>query len=374
MTAVMDSRWALVLFCCLAAGCTRNNSDEDTDSDTGSETETGTGTDGDSDADADADADADSDGDGDSDTGSEIDTTWDGGPLTECPLADGGVEPEGMVCVPGGTYLMGCMPYDIYCEEDELPLVEVTLSPFWVDVYETTYEELLPFLNTLKEGYFRNENGVSLEEPWEPIWRNYAAIGLSEDDYYWSYEGCDPGIDAAAGGLSRLGAAMYCEWLGKQLPTEAQWEAAARGRTQLIYPCSWQHLACWYGRYGCSEYDFNAECYTSECCIPVFTGSTADCPSQWGAVQMCGNATEWVLDRKDHFEDGHGWCSEGCIDPEPQDGEYPIAKGGGTMSSLQETRISSRNIRWYSSNPLDKDTGVRCVLPATDWARRGVGI
>jgi formylglycine-generating enzyme required for sulfatase activity len=84
---------------------------------------------------------------------------------------------------------------------------------------------------------------------------------------------------------------------------------------------------------------------------------------------MCGNAAEWVLDRKDHFEDGHGWCADGCVDPEPRDGEFPIMKGGGTMSSLWETRISARSVIWYSESQLDRDTGVRCVLPASDWVR-----
>jgi hypothetical protein len=80
---------------------------------------------------------------------------------------------------------------------------------------------------------------------------------------------------------------------------------------------------------------------------------------------MTGNAAEWVLDRKDRFEDGHGWCADGCTDPEPQVGEFPIFKGGGTMSSLWETRISARNVIWYSGPQLERDTGVRCVLPDT---------
>jgi formylglycine-generating enzyme required for sulfatase activity len=310
--------------------------------------------------------------DADTDTGSEIDTDWDGGPLTPC---EGGA-PEGMVCVPGGKYLMGCMPYDIYCEEDELPLVEVSLSPFWVDVYETTYEELLPFLNTLKEGYTRMSSGIWIgeEPPFDGIiWMNYAAIGLSDEgDYYWSHEGCDVGVEAAAGGLSQLGAEMYCEWQGKRLPTEAQWEAAARGQTALIYPCAWLHLGCWYGNYGCGLLQMQAECYYDDgCCIPYQHVSAGDCPSQCGAEQMTGNAAEWVLDRKDYANnDGHGWCAEGCSDPEPQEGAFPIVKGGGTLSSLPGSRISAREMIWVDGEN-DRDTGVRCVSPVSDGSQGG---
>ncbi len=87
----------------------------------------------------------DADSDGDTDTDSLL---YDGGPLTDC---EGQPEP-GEVCVPGGTYLMGCMPYDDWCENNENPMVEVTLSPFWIDKRETKYSEVIAWLNSLGDG------------------------------------------------------------------------------------------------------------------------------------------------------------------------------------------------------------------------------
>ena len=51
---------------------------------------------------------------------------------------------EGEVCIPGGNYLMGCVPGDTECADNEKPLVMPTLSPFFVDVKETTFEEIIP--------------------------------------------------------------------------------------------------------------------------------------------------------------------------------------------------------------------------------------
>jgi formylglycine-generating enzyme required for sulfatase activity len=89
---------------------------------------------------------------------------------------------------------------------------------------------------------------------------------------------------------------------------------------------------------------------------------------------MTGNAAEWVLDRKDEINDGHTCCAEGCTDPEPRDGAMPVIKGGGTMSSLPETRISSRvTLGFVTQSQEDRDTGVRCVLPADGRAERRWG-
>jgi hypothetical protein len=89
---------------------------------------------------------------------------------------------------------------------------------------------------------------------------------------------------------------------------------------------------------------------------------------------MTGNSAEWVLDRKNEINDGHTWCAEGCTDPEPRDGAMPVIKGGGTMSSLPETRISSRvTLGFVTQSQERRDTGVRCVLPADGRAEKRRG-
>ena len=143
--------------------CSKNNSTVDGDTDTGTGTDTGT---------------------------SDIDTDYDGGPTTACE----GDPPEGgMVCVPGGRYLMGCMPYDTQCEDAEKPMVEVTLSPFWIDRTEVSIETLIPFLNTLHEGYFRGAKSVLTEPEHDDVYMGYGApVCLNEatDKFVYSAYEC----------------------------------------------------------------------------------------------------------------------------------------------------------------------------------------
>ena len=114
----------------------------------------GGGAEPDASTDADADTDADSDSDTETDTETGPDLSWDGGPEIPCE----GEPEEGEVCIPGGTYLMGCMPYDTNCEDNEQPMVEVTLSPFYIEQYETSNGDVIEFLNSLTgEDYYKYE-------------------------------------------------------------------------------------------------------------------------------------------------------------------------------------------------------------------------
>jgi formylglycine-generating enzyme required for sulfatase activity len=326
--------------------------------------------DGSSGGEPDSGTDTDADTDSDTDTGTEPDLSWDGGPMIPC---DGGQHP-GQVCVPGGTYLMGCMPYDTECEPNELPMVEVTLSPFWIDIEEARYEEIIPFLNTLHDGFIREESSVLTDEAEQKgIWSRWSdgpPICLNDlNEYVWEQAACESTaictnrtIEASAGGLGWLGAKLYCEHKGKRLPTEPEWEAAARGQTKLIWPCAWYHLSCWYGKYDCchtSDECFHPFC--ENCCIPFPVEETAPCTSPNGVNRMYGNAAEWVLDWRDESGD-HSACAEGCTDPAPGSGERPIIKGGSVAQNWPDTRISHRHV--FDGQFPDLGTrfaGVRCV-------------
>ena len=319
------------------------------------------------------------------DTGLDTDTSWDGGPMTDC---EGAAPGENMVCVKGGKYLLGCMPYDLQCKDNEKPMVEVTLSPFWIDEKEATIEELLPFLNSLHEGYLRGPNWIykGTEETGleEVLWQSFSSgitpVCLNEeiDEYEYSSEcsgeyTCDTrSEDAVAGGLGWLAAKMYCEFRGKRLPTETEWEAAARGQTKWIYPCAWEHKACWYGKYGCCGAEYEAECpggCSAPCCIPFDDDYAGDCESPAGTRGMYGNAAEWVLD---HEDSNHSWCSAGCTDPAPRSGEVAILKGGSIAWSAEWTRISARAVK--NDNTPINFAGVRCVSSPIDFVLSDGGV
>jgi formylglycine-generating enzyme required for sulfatase activity len=304
----------------------------------------------------------------DTDTDTESDT--DTGPVEWGETNPCENEPlPGEVCIPGGKYVMGCVPGDQDCEANELPLVEVILSPFFIEVEEVAYPELLDLLNALGDGYTKLGGAVwdDANEDW--LWSGEEIpIRLNgNDQYVWDETPDDVckerNIEDVAGGLSWLAAKMLCEDKGKQLPTEAQWEAAARGQTLSEYPCGTDIADCAYGWVACCESIY--ECYDElcgQCCIPMNADTATGCPSPFGPIHMAGNALEWVADK---YAGDHSSCENGCVDPVQTDGEYPVVKGGGIAGDVKDSRVSFRQgaqastLRW---------TGARCARPDEPFA------
>ena len=320
-------------------------------------------------------------GDTATDTGSDSEIVF--GDTTPCVN-----DPRpGEVCVPGGNYLMGCVPGDTDCAENEKPLVMTTLSPFFIDKKETTIKEAISWINEIKDdpGIEQYIDGLTLTDDtgvhllWSGVWQvsatsdniNYVTKD-SDGEYIFNEAASEEcpnqgGINAAAGGFSWLGAKMYCAWKhGRLLPTEAQWEAAARGQTTNVFPCG-SHLAdCWYGVYGCcgpTEVCYGPFSNLCHCCAP-FSADHADvCLSPFGIIGMYGNAAEWTAD---YISVDHSACADGCVDPqfseEPYSGAVHVLKGGDMYAPSQSwLRISKRTE--LNGDDGSSDTGVRCVRP-----------
>jgi len=296
---------------------------------------------------------------------------WDPGPETPCV----GFPLEGEVCIPGGRSLMGCMPHDEECELNERPMVEVTLSSFFIDQWEVIWaDDFIPFLNTLREGYQRLENGIRTEEtPSRLVWTNHLVIPIGLDDdgeYAWGAVDESQGNYAehitygcSVGGVSQLGAELYCAWKGRRLPTEAEWERAARGGTTWIYPCG-NERSCSMGTWGyCSGEMSECKDIYEPGCPPLGTLGLAPCPSPHGVYQMVGNAFEVV---QDQLVGDHSRCLGGCVDPPPTIGGLAIIKGGSIGGFGKQIRISNRQVLDFETS---SDTGIRCArddLPPPD--------
>ncbi|MGE0883866.1 MAG: formylglycine-generating enzyme family protein [Blastocatellales bacterium] len=159
--------------------------------------------------------------------------------------------PAGMVYVPGGTFEMGRDGYDEY----ERPAHKITVNPFFIDITEVTNEEYQRFVN---------ETGHRAPTHWQggkfPV--NEArlpVVNVSWDD-----------------------ANAYAKWAKKRLPTEAEWEFAARGTDGRIYPWgnNWNPAAGNAGRENGGR--------ISE------VGRFPNGASPFGALDMCGNVWEWT--------------------------------------------------------------------------------
>jgi formylglycine-generating enzyme required for sulfatase activity len=256
---------------------------------------------------------------------------------TKARLSDGMT----MVYVPGGSFMMGstqaqidaanalCEQYpDAWgkCAENgeafavEGPQHEVTLDGFWIDRTEVTYGQ---YALCVEDGECRPVGG-----------------GGNADD-----------LPAAA--IPWADAAAYCVWAGGRLPTEAEWEYAARGTSGSIYP--------WGNEFGCQYGNFSND--ISKCddgylkASPV--GSFPEGVSWCGALDMAGNVWEWVADE---FRE---YTTQKEVNPtNPPTGNEGILRGGSWGYGPGHTRTTFRYVVPFSANY--QAVGFRCVLPGSE--------
>ncbi|MFH1529767.1 MAG: SUMF1/EgtB/PvdO family nonheme iron enzyme [Pseudomonadota bacterium] len=179
----------------------------------------------------------------------------------------GGSRPGEMAFVPAGWFMMGCNEAaDQGCDEDEKPYHRVWLDSYYVDVAEVTIAM-----------YRRCVEAGACVAP-QP------GAGCN-----WGEEGRDT---HPANCTNWFQAGAYCAWVGKQLPTEAQWEKAARGVDGRIWPWGNEAPTCEH----CAMGEGGVGCGTGGT-LPVCSKPAGRTP--YGACDMAGNVMEWVEDPQD---------------------------------------------------------------------------
>jgi len=144
---------------------------------------------------------------------------------TALPTTITGQDGKTMVLVPAGPFLMGSTDADPDAADDEQPQHEVVLDAFYIDQTEVTNAEFCRFLNDKGN---QEEGGVT----WLELDSDYCLIERSGGQFVPKSGYADhPVIE-----VSWYGARAYARWAGKRLPTEAEWEKAARGTDGRIYP------------------------------------------------------------------------------------------------------------------------------------------
>ncbi len=224
-----------------------------------------------------------------------------------------------MVKVPEGSFHMGfVIDNDMeWGDTDEEPVHEVFLDEFQIDRYEVTSAEFSSFLNEHKDQakrFFQLGNAVTIE---------------FKDGIYRPR----PGLERyPANRVSWYGADAYCRWKGKRLPTEAEWEKAARGTDQRIFPWGDQHPDNDYTTYRrpFAKNGFQAM-------EPV--DSMPQGRSPYGLHFMAGNVWEWVADwyRDDYYEVSPRQNPKG-----PESGTTRVMRGGNWYYKAYYMRTTYR--------------------------------
>ena len=193
-----------------------------------------------------------------------------------------------MVSIPEGPFEMGAAGTQAL--EDERPLHRVTLGAFMMDVHEVT---------TAQYGAFLSATGRVT--PW--LWETVSAVLHS---------------DRPVIGVDWNDADAYCRWRGKRLPTEAEWEKAARGVDGRLYP--WGNQV---PMKDVANFALGARFSYSQVLMPVQSYESGKSP--FGLYQMAGNVGEWVSDwySANYYERSPETNPSG-----PENGQFKVLRGG----------------------------------------------
>ncbi len=243
-----------------------------------------------------------------------------------------------MVFVPAGAFLMGSESLG----DDERPVRTVFLDDFWLDRYEVTNEQFSRFVETT--GYETEAE----QEGWG--WISAGAEWEAVDGANWRHPaGPDSDLDGKADHpvvlISWADANIYCQWANKRLPTEAEWEKAARGPAGAVY--------AWGESFDATLANTEEGGYGDT--LPVGSFSPAG-DSPYGAADMTGNVWEWVADWYDN-----DYYQEAPADnpPGPPTGSDKVLRGGSWLFDQLYARSAFRyNVRPDYTYDF---TGFRCA-------------
>jgi serine/threonine protein kinase/formylglycine-generating enzyme required for sulfatase activity len=254
------------------------------------------------------------------------------------------------VWVPSGCFMMGSdLVQDPTAQPDEIPQHQVCISEgFWLDQYEVT---------NLAYQAFIDDGGYRRQELW------------SADGWQWlqSKNITGPLSFAVTGsprqpriGVSWYEAEAYARWRGGRLPTEAEWEYAARSPESHLYP--------WGNTYQSGYANFDEQAIggqRSTHSVPV--GSYEAGKSWINAYDMAGNVWEWVAD----WYDPNYYQQRIVTDPQgPSTGTTKALRGGSWFNDPGCARSACRRVRFRGRSPDSRDdaVGLRIVLDSSQGA------
>ena len=184
-----------------------------------------------------------------------------------------------MVFVPAGAFPMGSV-----ASTDEAPVRSVNLDAYWIDKYEVTSAHYADFLNSAyREGRIKTAGKTVTQNDVILYKMNIAGSGISfQEDSFSVQTGY---LNLPVTNVTWHGANIYASYYGKRLPTEAEWEKAARGTDGRTYP---------WGNTPPNDSLSNYKSHVGFLNEVDFYSPAGDSP--YGCCNMAGNAMEWCAD------------------------------------------------------------------------------
>ena len=252
--------------------------------------------------------------------------------------------PYQMVPIKGGEFTMGSPPTEAKRGDDEGPQIKVKVKPFWMGAKEVSWDEYQPFMITSVD---RNKDGSP--KNWKPTDKLTDLVSQPTTPYTeMSFGMGTDGYPAIS--MTHHAANKYCQWLSAQtghfyrLPTEAEWEYAARAGTTTAY--FFGEDPAQLGEYAWI-FD-NAENYQ-------YAKVGKKKPTPWGLYDIYGNVVEWCLDQ--YYADTYAKVS-GVLDGSkwvPSKTPYPhVVRGGSYDDDADMCRSAFRRgseAEWKAQDP-----------------------
>jgi formylglycine-generating enzyme required for sulfatase activity/predicted Ser/Thr protein kinase len=265
------------------------------------------------------------------------------------------IDNQPMVFVGGGQFTMGASADDPAALDNQKPAHVVTLSPFWIDRTEISNRQFAAFVQITGYQTDAEARGIAMvwfRNQWTELpggdWRHPYGPGSTSDEH--------PNEPVVA--VSWNDAAAYCIWAGARLPSEAEWEKAARGTDGWTWPWGdkWDGSKLNYCDTRCPDPAHDAGADDGFALLaPV--DAFAQGASPYGVLNASGNVAEWVAD----WYDGAYYANSPGRDPlGPPTGAERVLRGGSWFASQARTHTTTRSS--LSPDTAYGNVGFRCAM------------
>jgi len=264
-----------------------------------------------------------------------------------------------MIAIPGGSFKMGSPDNEPFRNPDEGPLHDVTLSPFFMSETEVTWDMFWEFFSkTMSEGrtppsfVYENNSRPDVDAISGPT----PPFGLP--DQGWGF-GKRPAIT-----MTHYAAETFCQWLSKvtgkkyRLPTEAEWEYAARAGTETPYffegnPKNFSNTGFWRNLKNASTNVISSYVIYVNNSMNRSQEPDEVKANPFGLKNMLGNVMEYCADKYD--PNAYSKAGDNCVNPLVTDGNEYVVRGGSYTSDAAEVRSAARSFTkhddWMKTDP-----------------------